>query len=49
MVGSLYDPSSETSLSTIVVGKPLVIGESMYTVTVLVLPKISIEALNLMT
>lgn len=49
IVDSLYDPSGEDSLITIVVGRPLMNGESMHTFTVFVSPKTSIEASNLAT
>ena len=49
VVDSLYDPSGKDSLTTIVVGKLLMNGVSMQTLTVFVSPKISIEASNLAT
>lgn len=49
VVDSLYDPSGNVSLTTIVVGNPLMNGESMHTLTDFVSPKTSIEASNLAT
>lgn len=49
VVDSLYVPFGKVSLTTTVVGKPLMNGESMHTLTVFVSPKISIEASNLAT
>lgn len=46
VVDSRYDPSGRVSLTTIVVGRPLMNGVSMHTFTVFVSPKTSIDASN---